>query len=52
MFYALMGRFKIGIFIFYFGAYFSTVVPFTSCETEETTRPVENVVLMKKGLQE
>jgi len=54
MFHAPMGRFQLEL-IYYF-AYFFTVVPSSlGQETEENstpTRPVENVVLTTKGLQE
>ena len=62
MFHASMGRFQLEL-IYYF-TYFSTVVPSNSCvflscrpfvvnTTFSTpTRPVENVILTTKGLQE
>ena len=43
MFHALMGRFQLELFIFI--TYFPTVV-------QHPTRPVENVALTTKGVQE
>ena len=62
MFHAPMGRFQLELI--YCFTYFSTVVSFNICvflscrpfvvseETSTPTRPVENVVLTTKGLQE
>ena len=55
MFYAPMGRFQLEL-IYYF-MYFSTVVPSNICVFSGrpfvvNTRPVENVILTTKGLQE
>ena len=49
MFHALMGRFQLELFIFI--TYLLSVARLGQ-ETEETTRPVENVSLTTKGLQE